>query len=114
MVINAAYKVLKDPKKRLEYDRKRNAGGYRKWGTSGGRADTVKNARDTRSRNGASSSSWGVGYSDWNTKTNFEDESGDSLLDILSDLWGELNTSGATNLIDDFLSYLDVEVTFVL
>ena len=42
-----------------------------------------------------------------------ENESGESLADILSDLWKELNTNGAVNLIDDLLSYLDVEVTFI-
>ena len=39
-----------------------------------------------------------------------ENEGGESLADILSELWEELNTNGAVNLIDDLMSYLDVEV----
>ena len=113
MVINAAYKVLKDPRKRAEYDRKRKISGYSEWGASAGRrTDGVKNPRNTRDRNSAFSSSWKDGYSDRDTRTNVENESGESLADILSDLWKELNTNGAVNLIDDLLSYLDVEVTF--
>ena len=111
MVINAAYKVLKDPKKRAEYDRKRRVSGKGTWGSSSGREKgTTKGTPRTSNRKDTASSYWGPGHNGWNSEANLEGESGESLVDIMSDLWEELNTNGAVNLIDDLLSYLDVKV----
>ena len=112
MVINAAYKVLKDPRKRAEYDRKRRISGGSSWGASDVRS--MDSDRNVGGGGGGSSSSsyWSRSYDEWGTSTGSvnENEDGESLADILSELWEELNTNGAVNLIDDLMSYLDVEV----
>ena len=117
MVINAAYKVLKDVALRSEYDRKR----FLK-STASSRSAPTTEQKTTRS---GSSSSGARGSSDSNRQTSnrsYRDtytsstsatrgivEEGDSLISILSEMWDDVSTNGVGNLLDDALSYFGAD-----
>ena len=82
MVINAAYKVLKDPRKRAEYDRKRRISGGSGWGASDGRS--TDSDRNVGGGGGSSSSSyWSRSYDVWGTSTGSVDENEDGDSDCI-------------------------------
>ena len=103
MVINAAYKVLKEPRTRAEYDRKKQSTSKVE---SSSRARPRPNGDVSRQRTYPGGK--GTGY--WAPPSPSMKESGESLMDIFSDVWSELKINGAVNLFEDLISYLDIQV----
>lgn len=119
MVINAAYKILKDVALRSEYDRKRF---LKSTNTASSKSAPTTEQKTTRS----GSSSGARGSSDSNRRPgsgSYRDvyytssastasgvEEGDSLISILSEMWDDLSTNGVGNLLDDALSYFGADV----
>ena len=127
MVINAAYKVLKDGDARSVYDRKRRMGVYGEAakagkstsGSNNGKTQTTQQqSQNTRSSSysGSSSSSSSSSSSDpfgsYGYKQNKEDnyEATESLGDIFGDLWSEIRKGKTENLVDDLLDFLEDQV----
>ena len=100
MVINAAYKVLKEPQKRAEYDRKRKIYAKADSQSSTGRVKT--NKKSTFENTGRYKS----------TPSPME-EAGESLVDIFSDMWFDLTKNSAANLFADILAYIDFQVFLI-
>ena len=105
MVINAAYKVLKDPLLRKEYDRKR------KW------VDTKANSNSDYKRSGTSNQAKrtsGGPENPFKQTTNNSNSSNniyepvESLTDILADLWKDVSKNKGSELFEDFVKFLEV------
>jgi curved DNA-binding protein CbpA len=126
MVINAAYEVLKSPIARGEYDRKRRAGmvggrarvtgdGKRTaaaaaTGAGGGtgRGSTTTNTTTTTSTSGRGGAYGGTAKQRATSDISYDDnETTESMVDLLSDLWGEISRGGGRGLLDDLLDFLD-------
>ena len=130
MVINAAYKVLKDGDARAVYDKKRRMGVYGEaakagrttGGSSNGKSQsqsTKQTTQGTRSSSYSSSSSSGYsgsGSSDpfgsYGYNPNKEDsyEATESLGDIFGDFWSEIRNGKTENLVGDLLDFLEDQV----
>ena len=110
MVINAAYKVLKEPTLRARYD-------------AGGRGPGIKTPPNAgSSSSGGGSSSRTPNSQQWQQQQQQQRppstagtaaaaaEAVESLGDIFSELWGELRTGGAANLFEELVDYLEDQV----
>lgn len=121
MVINAAYKILKDDDARVAYDRKRRMGVYGEaakvgkssGGNSNGRSQTQtqtqQNQRKTSSYTSSSSSDPFSGYG-YGKESDASYESTESLRDIFSDFWSEIRKGETKNLVVDLLDFLEDQV----
>ena len=108
MVINNAYKTLKDPALRTKYD-------LRKQGGVSGTA--VKSNPSSASSAAASGVGHGRSRSTSSGQNQYQyqyqsavQEPVESLGAILGELWGELRSGGATNLFEDFIDLLEENV----
>jgi hypothetical protein len=122
MVINAAYKVLKDGDARKVYDRKRMSGVYGEAAKAGKSTGGSSNGRSTTQQSQstkASSSSSSSGYSSSDSQSNNnrynpgnEDsyQKTESLNDIFSDLWSEIRKGESKNIMGDLLDFLEDQV----
>jgi DnaJ-class molecular chaperone len=124
MVINAAYKVLKDADARAVYDRKRQAGVYGGAASKVGARSSSSSSRSSSSsssssRSSAQGSSAGSGSSSgdpfggfWgnNGNSNAEYTTTDSLGDIFSELWSEIRKGEGKNIVGDVLEFLEDQV----
>ena len=131
MVINAAYKVLKDGDARAVYDKKRRMGVYGEaakagrttGGSSNGKSQsqsTKQTTQGTRTSSYSSSSSGSSGYSSsssdpfgsYGYNPNKEDsyEATESLGDIFGDFWSEIRNGKTENLVGDLLDFLEDQV----
>ena len=127
MVINTAYKTLKDVDARAKYDRKRMSGGKTSSRTaksssssSGGSRSSSSSSSSTSGRAGSTSSS-NVrsgnpyvdafdGYNNYNNDDNAYVTT-DSLQDILSELWSDIRKEGGVkNIFGDVLEFLEDQV----
>jgi DnaJ domain len=117
MVINAAYKVLKDGDARAVYDRKRKAGVYGEAakvgkssvGSSNRSAQPQTQKTQTRASSGRSSSDPFGSYG-YNQNSDESYESTESLGDIFSDFWSEVRKGETKNLVVDLLDFLEDQV----
>ena len=117
MVINAAYKVLKDGDARVVYDRKRKAGVYGEaakvgkssGGSSNRSAQPQTQKTQTRASSGSSSSDPFGSYG-YNQNAEESYESTESLGDIFSDFWSEVRKGETKNLVVDLLDFLEDQV----
>ena len=106
MVINAAYKTLKESTSRATYDKKR----------SGSKSYSSTNSGTTSSTKSSYSSSAytepGKNPFDGYYKPPSKDEytTTDSLGDIFSDLFSEIRKGGAKSLVEDLLEFLEDQV----
>jgi len=101
MVINNAYKTLKDPAQRALYDERRKAGRLGNNAKTGGATGAQpRREKPTPSPSAASSSS--SFYEDVADAVPVE-----SLGDMLSDLWGEIRRGGGTNLLEEVLDFFE-------
>ena len=112
MVINAAYKVLRDATSRAGYDRKRSLksqtapSSTKNYSSSTARSNT-QSYRSYQPSASASTGPSAGGAGATSGKTSGEEyESGESLLDVIADIWSDITTNGAVNIIDDALSML--------
>ena len=129
MVINAAYKVLKDADARAAYDRKRKVGVYGGAASkAGGRSTSSSSSSSSGRSSSSSSSSSGNRYSStqsssggagsdpfggfWgsNSNNNAEYTTTDSLGDIFSELWSEIRKGEGKNIVGDVLEFLEDQV----
>ena len=123
MVINAAYKVLKDSDTRAIYDRKRKMGVYGEaakagkatGGSSNGKSQTQTQTQQTRRTTTASSSSSSSSSSNpfdgyINKNRNDVYEATESLGDIFSDFWSEIQKGETKNLVVDLSDFLEDQV----
>lgn len=106
MVINNAYKTLKDPALRTKYD-------LRKQGGVSGTA--AKSNPSSASSAAASGVDYGRSRSSSSGQYQYQyqaavQEPVESLGAILGELWGELRSGGATNLFEDFIDLLEENV----
>lgn len=121
MVINAAYKVLKDEALREAYDKKR------KMGFTGAKAAVKSASRSTASTTTTSTS---AKTSSASTSNRYERQSRyyrnentntyksgtnvsppvESFDDILSDIWSDLRNGGGSTLMDDIMTFLEDQV----
>lgn len=109
MVINAAYKTLRDENLKAKYDMKRQT---KKSGTVnvGGNDRIPFNDFKCRDSNVQSKS-----VSDWKgNDVNTESESGESLLDIFADMWKDLNDNKGARLLKDMTDFLENQVRSIL
>ena len=113
MVINNAYKVLKEENKRAAYDRQRQSGMY---GNAAGKAPPPSSSswgnqqQSSRQRTTSSTpprSSSGDYSGGWERRA---EEPVESLSDIFGELWGELRRGGASNLLEDLVDFLEDQV----
>ena len=126
MVINAAYKVLKDGDARAVYDRKRKMGFY---GESAkvGKSTAGSNNRQAPPKSSSSYSSSGSTTSSSSSSSasssnpfgsygyqNKEEsyEATESLGDIFGDLWSEIRKGKSENLVGDLLDFLEDQVFY--
>ena len=124
MVINTAYKTLKDVDARAKYDRKRMNG---KSSTSSSRGPKSSSSSSSSSRSSSSSSTSGRSssynayertgnpYVDAFDGNNNDDDAyvtTDSLEDILSELWSDIRKEGGVkNIFGDVLEFLEDQVS---
>jgi len=119
MVINAAYKVLKDAELRAVYDKKRSMGQY---GNSAGvkekfnsstqakstTTSTKQASKGSSTANAQSNQQKSGGPSFKNTPgENSDGDSGDSLFNVISDIWSDIRTNGGTFILQDILDALE-------
>ena len=125
MVINAAYKVLKDIELRATYDRKRQMGYY---GNSAGVKEKSNTSTQTKSATSATSSkqaskatstysttssqssqqkSSGPSFKTENDNKNFNSDSNESLFNVISDIWSDIRSNGGTFILQDILDVLE-------
>lgn len=97
MVINAAYKVLKNSDERKKYDRKRL---YQT-------QTSDKSKSDFSQKSGFVDSSRPYSRTERQPE---ENESVESIFDILGDLWKDVQSNSGANLMDDFMDFLDGKV----
>lgn len=120
MVINAAYKVLKDVELRATYDKKRQMGLY---GNSAGVKEKSNSYAQTKSTNtkqaskGTSthttsaqsrqqkSSGSSFKYTSNDKKSNTDDN--DSIFNVMSDIWSDIRINGGTFILQDILDVLE-------
>ena len=128
MVINAAYKVLKDGDARAAYDRKRRMGVYGEAakagrstsGSNNGKTQTQPNKQQSQSTRSSGYSSSGSSSSSSSSGDPFgsygyNQESGtndatESLGDIFGDFWSEIRKGKTENLVGDLLDFLEDQV----
>jgi curved DNA-binding protein CbpA len=119
MVINAAYKILKDEDARVAYDRKRRMGVYGEaakvgkssGGSSNSRSQTQTQTQQTqRSTSSYTSSSSSDPFSGYYRKEPEDSGSTESLGDIFSDFWSEIRKGETKNLVVDLLDFLEDQV----
>jgi curved DNA-binding protein CbpA len=119
MVINAAYKILKDDDSRAAYDRKRRMGVYGEaakvgkssGGSSNGRSQTQTKTQQTqRKASSYTSSSSSDPFSGYYRKEPEDSGSTESLGDIFSDFWSEIRKGETKNLVIDLLDFLEDQV----
>lgn len=123
MVINAAYKVLKDGDTRAIYDRKRKMGVYGEaakagkatGGSSNGKSQTQTQTQQSK-RTTSSSSSYSSSSNPFdgyiNKNRNDVYEATESLGDIFSDFWSEIQKGETKNLVVDLLDFLEDQVIY--
>lgn len=112
MVINAAYKVLRSKDKRDEYDRRR-----RTHSTVAGNSSSNKSS-DARRTTSTPPQSANANYnrdsydpSDYyRVDDRMDEQETDSLADIISDIWRDIQGGGTDNLLRDFNDFLDQQV----
>eukprot|EP01041_Mallomonas_annulata_P012118 gene12118-25424_t len=125
MVINNAYKILKDSEKRAEYDRKKRIkDSYKesksstrnnKYSTSGSSsASTSSSSQQSKSTQQSNFNEnfeyppWAKAYSyGGNAAEEDEDSSSESMVDVLSDLFSELRKDGGQSVLRDFTEFLE-------
>lgn len=130
MVINAAYKVLKDPVSRAEYDRKRAQGLYRKqsrFSKSTGRTDrssTAPNSAQQRQQGDANfrrdtqseinyNDAFGSSFGSDGVRRNEMEESAESMEDLLSDIFRDIVVNKGSNLMRDINEFLNSQVSII-
>jgi len=140
MVINAAYKVLRDDNLRSRYDLKRSMGifgaaaGVKESVTTGGTTTTKSDDISSKSKRSvgdvggqykegrsqsSSSSSYRVRNSETTGYNNFDNdrsystdsESGESFTDILSELWQDISANKGSSIFNDLNDFLDQMVS---
>ena len=117
MVINAAYKILKDDDARVAYDRKRRMGVYGEaakvgkssGGSSNSRSQTQTQTQQTQ-RKASSYSTNSDPFSGYYRKEPEDSGSTESLGDIFSDFWSEIRKGETKNLVVDLLDFLEDQV----
>jgi curved DNA-binding protein CbpA len=124
MVINAAYKVLKDSDARIAYDRKRSMGVYGEAAKVGKAAGSSSNSKtQTQSQKSSSSSSCSSSSSSsssggsnpfgnygYNPDNAQNYEATESLGDIFGDLFQSVRTGDSKNFVGDLLDFLEDQV----
>ena len=122
MVLNAAYKVLKDGDARAAYDRKRRMGVYGEAakagrsssGSNNGKTQTQPNkqqSQSTRSSGYSSSSSSSDPFGSYGyNQQNDANDATESLGDIFGDFWSEIRKGKTENLVGDLLDFLEDQV----
>ena len=126
MVINAAYKVLKDADARAKYDRKRRVGGFSSAGrTAGAASSSSPRSSSPRSSSSASASArysapppgggsssgpFGKSYYPPNAPSDDAYATTDSLGDIFAEFWSELRRGDGKGIVDDVLDFLEDQV----
>ena len=117
MVINAAYKVLKDVALRSEYDRKRflkTTASPKSVPTTehkAARSATSSARTNSDSTKRTDSTSYRGAYTSSTSSSGSVAEDGDSLMSILSEMWDEVSSNGVGNLLDDALSYFGADAS---
>lgn len=123
MVINAAYKILKDDDARVAYDRKRRMGVYGEaakvgkssGGNSNSRSQAQTQTQQTqRKASSYSSSSSSDPFNGYYRKEPEDSGSTESLGDIFSDFWSEIRKGETKNLVVDLLDFLEDQVILAL
>lgn len=125
MVINNAYKILKDPVKRAEYDLKRNRKHQASSTTRTSSQQSNRYQKDvsaSRQQNKSKSvsgnaeavedfspPSWGKYTASYESESE-SSTSGESLVDVLTDLWSEVRRDGGQGLLRDLEEFLDEQV----
>ena len=117
MVINAAYKVLKDGDARVTYDRKRKAGVYGEAAKAGkatggsSNRSSQQQTQNTQARSSSGSTSSDP-FSSYGYNRNAEEsyETTESLGDIFSDFWSEVRKGETKNMVGDLLDFLEDQV----
>ena len=106
MVINAAYKVLKDPSLRKEYDRKR------KWVDTKASSSSDYKRSDPSNQSKRTSGEQGNPFKQAtnNNNSNKIYEPVESLTDILADLWKDVSKNKGSELFEDFVKFLEEQV----
>lgn len=123
MVINNAYKVLKEVDQRAIYDRKRQLGLYGNAATKGSYSSSSQQQKSSsgagaQSRSRSTSSSGGSpssrnpgssqeSFFNWQQQV---DEPVESLGDIFTELWGEIRRGGASHLLEELVDFLEDQV----
>jgi len=125
MVINAAYKILKNEKLKNDYDLKRSMGFYGARANIKETKDDVSSSSSSSSRSSSSSSSSSrssssssssksppyqntrTEYSKYSYSNNDAYKSVESMVDVLSDLWSDIKDTGGANIFDDVLDFLE-------
>ena len=136
MVINNAYKILKEAESRQKYDMQRRIGNY------GSNSKVKQSSSNTNSATSASSSTQSTAYANkqqnYNTNNTYNkqyqqqtasssynnaynnnpyskqeaEEPLESMGDILSELWAEISRDGGKNLFEDLLEFLEEQVGY--
>jgi hypothetical protein len=104
MVINAAYKVLKNPEEKAAYDSRRN----QKQSTSSASGDV--GSKSSTAANSASST-YETSWNPFNSGGPIETEPSESFLEIFSDIFNDLRNNKGVNLMNDLEDFLDSQVT---
>jgi curved DNA-binding protein CbpA len=119
MVINAAYKVLKDSDARIAYDRKRSMGVYGEAAkvekTAGGSSYTGSKTQKQNDRSSSSSSSSSDGsnpFGNYGYNPNYaqDNEATESLGDIFGDLFQSVRKGDSQNFVGDLLDFLEDQI----
>ena len=108
MVINAAYKVLKDPDARAKYDMKRLNSSASASTTTAAKTSSSSSSRGGVGQSTSSRSSSSFSYYSPEREEVDEDLVGESLGDIVSDLLrGAVSDNGRKSIFDDFVTFLE-------